>query len=221
MSNLDWLDSLADEIRTDFEAKNTARDATINQSRTLIQYCANAIRAVHRHEWETAQERLDMARQAADEMRERVADYPDLYHSGYSQDAFKEYVEAHVTYALVQGNDLPTPASLGVEYSTYLNGIAEAASELRRQILDIIRQGHSDEVERLLSAMDTIYGILITFDFHDAITGGLRRRMDALRGVLERTRGDVTTSLRQQQLQDALTRVEEQLGLDEEDGPSE
>jgi translin len=213
MSNLDILDSITEKVRETFEAKNAARDAAINQSRTLIQHCANAIRAVHRHEWETAQARLQTAHLQADALRAQVADYPDLYHSGYTQDALKEYVEAFATYAMVRDDELPTPESLGVEDSTYLNGLAEAASELRRQILDIIRKGHSDEAERLLEAMDTIYGTLIAFDFHDAITGGLRRRLDALRGVLERTRGDVTNSLRQQKLQSALAEFEARIGL--------
>lgn len=218
MSNLSSLDSIADTIRCTFEAKSRARDNAISQSRVLIQYCANAIRAVHRHEWPSAQERLQMAHEEADRLRAAVAEYADLYHSGYTQDALKEYVEACATYALVRDETLPTPESLNVEQATYLNGLAEAASELRRQILDIIRQGHSEEAERLLAAMDTIYGVLITLDFHDAITGGLRRRMDSLRGVLERTRGDVTTSLRQQQLRTALIDFERRIGLQE--GPS-
>jgi translin len=145
-------------------------------------------------------------------MRRAVVDYPDLYHSGYTQDALKEVAEAFATYALVRGESLPLPATLGIEPATYLNGLAEAASELRRQILDIIRQGHSDEAVRLLEEMDQIYDTLISFDFHDAITGGLRRRIDQLRGVLERTRGDVTNSLRQQRLQDALAQFEGRVG---------
>jgi translin len=216
MSSLDAIDAIAEDIRAIFEAKNAARDAAINQSRTLIRFCANAIRAVHRHEWDVAQERLETARQAAEEMRAQVARYPDLYHSGYTQDALKELVEAYVTYALVRGDDLPSPASLNVEHATYLNGLAEAATELRRQILDILRQGHSDEAERLLAAMDAIYDALVTFDFPDAITGGLRRRVDTVRGVLERTRGDVTNSLRQQQLRAALLEFGERIGLEME-----
>jgi translin len=218
MSNLDILDGIADDIRQEFEAKNAARDAAINQSRMLIQHCANAIRAVHRQEWENAQQRLETARQAADEIRAQVSGYPDLYHSGYTQDALKEYVEAFVTFALVRNEALPTPGSLGVENSTYLNGLAEAASELRRRILDILRKGHSTEAERLLEAMDAIYSVLFAFDFHDAITGGLRRRVDSLRGVLERTRGDVTNSLRQQQLQAALADFERRIGLEASTG---
>lgn len=213
------FDAMMEDIRQLFEAKSAARDAAITQSRAVIGHSANAIRAVHRHEWDTARERLETARQAAEEMRRAVQDYPDLYHSGYTQDALKEVAEAFATYALVRGESLPTPQSLDVEPSTYLNGLAEAASELRRQILDIIRQGHSDEAQRLLEEMDQIYDALISFDFHDAITGGLRRRMDQLRGVLERTRGDLTNSLRQQRLQNALAGFEARMGLEAGDLP--
>lgn len=214
MSTLTILDGVADAIRHTFESKSSARDEAIRQSRSLTQQCANAIRAVHRHEWSVAEERLTQARYEADSLRNQVAPYPDLYHSGYTQDALKEYVEAYITYALVRNEVLPTPEQLQVEEATYLNGLAEAASELRRQILDIIRKGHSDEAERLLDDMDTIYGVLLSLDFHDAITGGLRRRVDSLRGVLERTRGDVTSSLRQQQLQQALAEMERRVGLE-------
>ncbi len=213
MSDLEKLDAIVEAIRQQFEAKNAARDAAINQSRGLIQHCANAIRAVHRHEWETAHARLTQARAIAESICAMLAAYPDLYHSGFTQDALKEYVEAWLIYALARGENLPTPESLAVEPATYLNGLCEAASELRRQILDILRRGHSQEAERLLSAMDTIYGLLIGLDFHDSITGGLRRRVDALRAVLERTRGDVTSSLRLQALQTALADFEQRLGL--------
>ena len=133
-----------------------------------------------------------------------MRDYPNLYYAGYTQDAIKEFVEANLTYALIRNRPLPTPEELGTEGNTWLNGLAEAATELRRRILDIIRHGHSDEAERLLDVMDQIYSQLVTFDFNDSITGGLRRRTDTVRAVLERTRGDVTNSLRQAQLEAAL-----------------
>jgi translin len=137
-----------------------------------------------------------------------VADDPDLCFAGYTQDGLKEFVEANVLLALVTGAPLPTPEALQVEASTYLRGLAEAATELRRTILDIIREDHSEQAERLLEAMDEIYSLLVTIDFPDAITGGLRRSTDVVRGVRERTRGDLTMSLRQQRLQQALRRTE-------------
>src|SRR5262249_29987198 len=161
-----------------------------------------------RQEWDNAQQLLDMAHSVLENIRAGVNAYPDLYFAGYTQDSFKEYVEAAITYAIVRGQLLPTPQDLRVEESTYLNGLAEAATELRRYILDILRHEHSEEAERLLAAMDSIYDILVTFDFPDAISGGLRHRTDNVRGVLERTRGDMTISLRQQSIQAGLQRAE-------------
>ncbi len=210
---MDELNSIAETIRTALVAKNAARDAAISRSRELTRHCAEAIRAIHRREWDNAERKLANARAAADELREVVAAYADLYHSGYTQDALKEVVEAFATYAIIRSQPLPTPETLNAEHSTYLNGLAEAATELRRFILDILRRedADSDEAERLLAWMDAVYDQLVTFDFPDAITGNLRRQTDVVRGVLERTRGDLTTTLQQQRLQAALRRLEERL----------
>jgi translin len=210
---MDELNAIADSIRAAFVAKNAARDAAISRSRELTRHCAEAIRAIHRREWDNAERKLASARDAAAELRQVVGDYSDLYHSGYTQDSLKEVVEAFSTYAIIRGQPLPTPDSLNTEHSTYLNGLAEAATELRRFILDILRRenGDSDEAERLLAWMDAVYDQLVTFDFPDAITGNLRRQTDVVRGVLERTRGDLTTTLQQQRLHAALRKVEDRL----------
>jgi translin len=200
------LSTISDSIRTDLEARNAARDAAVNRSRELIRHCAEAIRAIHRREWERADEKLTIARQAAATLTAGVQPYPDLYHTGYTQDALKEVVEAFCTRAIVLNQPLPIPAELEVHSAAYLNGLAEAATETRRFILDLLRREDGDivEAERLLGAMDDIYDQLVTFDFPDAITGGLRRQTDVVRGVLERTRGDLTTTIQQQRLQHAL-----------------
>lgn len=212
------IENVADSIRAELERINAARDTALARSRELTRRCAAAIKAVHRENWDEAKHSLEEVREAAQALIAGVKPYPDLYHSGYTQDALKEYVEAFATYALVRDESLPGQDELNVPGATYLNGLAEAASELRRTILDIIRTGHSDEAERLLDEMDSIYNLLMTFDFPDAITYGLRRRVDSLRGVLERTRGDLTNSLRQQRLQVALKSLEQRLSLTDEFG---
>ncbi|NJL95108.1 MAG: haloacid dehalogenase [Anaerolineae bacterium] len=194
-------------MRQHFEVQNAARDQAIAQARTLTRLCANTIRAIHRHEWQEAEAQLQGTRQAAEQIRALLADHPSLYHAGYTQDALKEFAEAHLVYALVQGSALPDPEALQVPPSTYIGGLAEAATELRRHILDLLRLDAQADAERLLDAMDAVYSLLITMDFPEAITDGLRRRTDAVRGVLERTRGDLTLSLRQQRLERALHAV--------------
>jgi translin len=208
---LENLETIVEKIRTNFEAKTKVRDETLRLSRELIRHCANAIRATHRGEFENATGLLATARALASEMVDGVADYADLYHAGYTQDALKEFAEASITYALVTDGPLPDPDELGMEYAAYLNGLGEAAGELRRHVLDLIRHGELERGEEILSMMDDIYGVLVTIDFPNAVTGGLRRTTDMVRGVLERTRGDLTMSLRQEKLQQALRDFEEKV----------
>jgi len=208
---LENLDVISERIRQGFEARNSARDEALRRSRELIRYCANTIRATHRSEFEEASQLLATAHRAASELVECVADYPDLYYAGYTQDALKELAEASITYALITDGPLPDPDDLNIEYPAYLNGLGEAVGELRRYVLDIIRRGQIERGEEILSAMDDIYAVLVTMDFSDAITGGLRRTTDMVRGVLERTRGDLTIAIRQDKLQEALRAFEERV----------
>lgn len=205
------LEAIADEIRQIFDAKTAARDRALAQTRTLTRLCANSIRAVHREQRAEAADGLRQAGALVDSLRRELEAYPDLYYAGYTQDALKEFSEANIVYALIDSQPLPTPQDLGLEASTYLRGLAEASGELRRRILDILRHGYSDEAERLLQHMDDIYAVLVTMDYPDAITEGLRRLTDLARGINERTRGDVTISLRQQRLERNLQQLEQRL----------
>src|SRR5262249_16690557 len=154
---------------------------------------------------------LAEARTLADKLRHDLEGYPDLYFAGYTQDSLKEFVEASVTCALIQNQPLQTPEELRAEDATYLNGLAEVVGELRRRILDILRSGYSQEAERLLGYMDEIYSVLVTMDYPDAITGGLRRQTDVARGIIEKTRGDVTVSLRGEHLTQAIRKLSSQM----------
>ena len=174
------------------------------QARALTRHAAQTIRAIHRSENSLAHEHLREARGLVDALKNDLAAYPDLFFAGYTQDAIKEYAEASVTVALIENQPLPMPDALGIEYATYLNGLAEVTGELRRKTLDMLRQGYSPEAERLLACMDEIYALLITVDYPDAITNGLRRQTDLVRGIVERTRGDMTISLREQRLREAM-----------------
>lgn len=205
------LETIAERIRSDFETRNAVRDSALHRTRELIRLCGNAIRAGHRNEWQEAGELLEEADNLAQSILEALGPYPDLRHAGYTRDAMKELVEAHATLALVKGTEIPAPEDLNVAYPSYLNGLCEAASELRRRSLDEIRHGNLDAAERLLGLMDEVYDVVNTFDFPNAITGGLRHRVDQLRGVLERTRGDLTNSLRQDRLIRALQDFEAQI----------
>jgi translin len=204
---MDNLDTIIEKIRATFTIRNAARDLTLNRSRELIRYCSLTIRAVHREEYDEAGKLLATARQAAAAMKADILSHPALYYTGYTQDSLKELTEACVVFAIARGEPIPSPDDIEVDEAAYLNGLAEAASELRRRCLDLIRRDRVTEAERMLTAMDDIYAQLVTIDFPDALTGGLRRTTDTLRAVLERTRGDLTTTLQQEKLQKALNEV--------------
>ena len=204
----DNLDSIADQIRLSLSAKDMAREKVLPLCREVIRHSSQTIRAVHRQEFDQAKQLLQSARNLLDQAEQAVAAYSELSHTGFIRDAQKEFAEGSITLALVIGNRLPDPDELGVDDAAYLNGLGEAVGELRRYLLDSMRRGDLSRGEELLLAMDDIYSALVTMDFPDAITGGLRRTTDMVRGVLERTRSDLTLVMRQKELETRLGNFE-------------
>ena len=200
------LDGVSEEIRRRFDARVQARERALPASRKAIRSCANAIRAIHRGEFELAHRLMDEARAAIDEGLAAVAEHPDIRFAGYLQDAQKEYAEARLTEVIVHGGTVPTPDALGVEDAPFLNGMAEAIGEARRRVLDLLRAGRVDEGDAVLAAMEDLYAVLVTMDYPDAITGNLRRSTDVARSLIEKTRGDLAVARVSQELHDALDR---------------
>jgi len=200
----DALKSTGDELREHLARKHRAREGALALSRDVIRFSANAIRAVHRKDFAAAETLVEQARANLRQAEAVLSDHPDIYHAGFIHDCAKEFVEASCTLALIARRPLPTPQDLSVQPATYLNGLAETIGELRRHLLDSLREGDMGECERSLTLMGDIYDVLITMDFPEAITAGLRRNTDAMRSILERTRGDFTTAYVQQQLRAKL-----------------
>jgi translin len=206
------LEPIESWARAELERKNAAREQVLRWSRELVRACANSIRAVHRHDFPKAEELVREASDLHAQICSTLEDMADIYWTGYVQDAEKELVEASATLALVRGSQLPDPRSLGIAPGPFLNGLAEAVGELRRYVLDLLRRGEMEGCERLLESMDEIYALLVTIDYPDALTGGLRRTTDSTRGIVEKTRGDLTLALRQEALRDALRAAERSVG---------
>ena len=197
-----------------FSARDAAREKVLPLCRKAIRHCSQAIRAVHRQEFDQAKGLLQSAHNLLDGAKQAITACSELSNTGFFRDAQKELAEGSITLALVTGNQPPDPDELGIGSAAYLNGLGEAVGELRRYLLDSIRKGDLSRGGELLSAMDDIYNILVTMDFPDAITGGLRRTTDMVRGVLERTRSDLTLVMRQKELEDRLKEFEGKSSLD-------
>ena len=211
MSKLGNISEIAEELRAVLDATNQAREEALRVAREIVRLSANSIRASHREEYDKACELMSEARTKIEQIKSVLEDHLDIYYAGYVQDAQKEYAEAELTYAIIREQLLPKYSELGVEPAAYLNGLAEAIGECRRHVLDLLRNGELDRAERILCTMDEAYYALITFDYPDAVTQGLRRQTDMVRGVLERTRGDLTLLQQQRELENAIQRAVERL----------
>jgi len=200
---VDNLEKIAEQLRQDLITRDEAREKLLPLCRDAIRHSSNAIRAVHRQEFTQAAEMLVTARRLLDEA-EAIGEYSETGGAGIVKDAQKEYAEANITLALVTGQSPTGHKELRVDAAAYLNGLGEAVGEIRRYLLDAMRKGDLSRGEELLTYMDDIYSILVTMDFPDAITQGLRRTTDMVRGVLEKTRSDLTLAIRQKELESRL-----------------
>ena len=198
------VDAHVQAVTARLDEANRARESALAACRSVIRAAGSAIRAVHRLAPEEARVLLADAETRLRAAQRALAPFPAVEHAGFLHDAAKEFVEAATTLALVSGAPVPGPEALGVADAAWLNGVAEAASELRRHALDRLRAGELDRSEQLLGAMDEVFGALVTIDVPDVLTGGLRRTLDALRAVIERTRGDITNAVLQERLRQAL-----------------
>lgn len=196
------------DIRAELDTRFSAREVAVTRGRDLIRASANAIRALHRGEWEAADTRIAEADGIRDEILAQMSEQPALVHAGFVTDAVKELAEAHITRALFMGRDLPGPDDLGIDPVPWLHGLGEAVGELRRRLLDLLRAGEVDAAESLLVAMDDIVDQLAEIDYPDGMTNGLRRTTDVARSLTERSRADLTTTVVQERLRRRLEATE-------------
>lgn len=208
---IDAIQSAGSEASELMAGTHAAREQAITTSRQIIRFSANSIRATHRAEYEEARRLIASAAGLRAKLEIQREAHPAVYYGGYVGDALKEFVEAHATLAFAAGSRLPTMDDLDVGAAVYMNGLAEAIGELRRIVLDLLRGDEFARCETLLSIMDEIYAALVTLDYPDGVTRGLRRTTDVMRGVLERTRGDITVALRQRRLEEQLAELNEKL----------
>lgn len=206
------LENISDKIRVALSVKDSEREKCLKSCREIIRLSSTSIRAIHRHEKEQAAQLISSAAELVLKTQNDLEKkHPDLLNANYIHDSFKEYAEASITYAIICDRTVPDPDKLRIPYPAYLNGLAESVGELRRFVLDSLRSNVFHVAEELLSIMDHIYTILVTMDFPDAITYGLRRNTDSVRGIIEKTRGDLTLLIQNNQLQKKISLLEKKI----------
>jgi len=196
-----------EDARLILDARFQARELGITGSRRVIRSSANAIRALHRGEWEKAEGLVGEAGDLLSEISDGLSDHPNILHAGFINDAAKEYAEARITAALFRGEQMPGFDELGIDPVPYLHGLGEAVGEMRRRLLDLLRAGDLDEAQVVLDVMDEIVDLLAEIDYPDGMTSGLRRTTDVSRALVERSRADLTATVVQERLRQDLSRT--------------
>ena len=202
------LEQIAAKAQEVFTEKNAIRERALQYSRSIIRLSANAIRSVHRRETTKAKDLISEAANYIKQTNTILQTNPEIYYAGYLAEARKEFSEANITMALLLQQPLPQPEELGVNIIDYLKGMGDSVGEVRRYILDSLRRDEWQQCEDAMEIMDQIYTLLVTLDFPEGVTGGLRNTNDMVRKTLERTRGDFTVAFRQKRLEDILSSAE-------------
>ncbi|WP_406660566.1 haloacid dehalogenase [Methanolobus sp. ZRKC3] len=209
------ISEISDRIRNDFKMKDRARESALVTSRDVVRECRTAMFSIHKGEFDNASLLIKSSREQLEKMNLLLEGFPDIYHSGFVEQAQQEFVECTVVYILLHNgadiDSIPEPEELSVEHSAYLNGLGDVSGELRRHILDLIRKDMPEKGEKYLDAMESIHTCLMMFDFPDAMIRGLRHKADSTRSLIERTRGDLTTAVRQQKLERSMREFEQKL----------
>ena len=203
-----YLSAIGASVIEELAERNRDREQALSVSREGIRFSANAIRAVHRGAFEDARELISKGAVRLSDADHIATSSPSIFNAGFMNDARKEFTEANVTLAVISGSDIPSINDLKVDAAAYINGMAEVIGELRRYILDALRRDAVDGCQEFMDIMDEMYSVLVTIDFPEGVTSGLRHNTDAMRGVLERTRGDLTMALRQHSLEARLAEWE-------------
>ncbi|HEY3273140.1 MAG TPA: haloacid dehalogenase [Methanocella sp.] len=205
------MKEICDHIRVRFDDMDRAREHSLGLSRRVIRNSGDAIKAIHREEWDRADQLINETGDLIKQVNDLLSDKPDIYYSGYVGNAQTEYAEVSVLSAVLRDTTIPTPHELGIDDAAYLNGIGDVVGELRRHILDLIRKGRPAEGEKYLDVMDEFYTEMMSIDYPDAITHGLRKKTDVARSLIERTRGDLTNALQVKDLKNAMEEFEKRI----------
>jgi translin len=205
------LNDLSGGMLASFDAKDRAREETIRITREVVRLCSAAIRSVHRGNLEEAEHLMDRALSSLEDIYNILKDHQDIRFAGFVDGALQEYAEARSVYSITTRHEILTPEEIGVDLVNYLAGLGDTTGELRRHILDLIRQGRPQEGEYFLDTMEEIYHLLMLFDYPEAITRGLRRKSDLARSMLERTRGDLTNAIEMAKVDASLRFLEDKL----------
>ncbi|WP_457619607.1 hypothetical protein [Methanopyrus sp.] len=206
MSGIGNLRETIEDIRGELDALDEARDEAQVVLRDLHKLSSEAVYEVHRGNLEEARRRLDEAAELVSKLHDLLGDFPELLRTGFAENHLQEYAEAEILYSIVKDLRAPSPEEINVSPRAYLLGLLDAVGELRRIVVDALREGDLDRAEEFLGIMEEIYSLTMTFDYPRSVVPNLKRKQDVARSLLEKTRSEVTIAGKTEELKRALER---------------
>ncbi len=186
------FDEIFADIDQNLSTIDKIREEVLQKTRQIVRMAAETIKAVHREEWEIAQKNIEEMKNLLKNVREQIINHETLLRRNYIEIAEQEFAEAALLYNLLHDQQLKTPGDLEIPELSWLLGLADVAGELRRHCLDAIRKGNMAIAEDALGLMEEIYRKLFSLDYPKGLTGSLREKTDAIRKLLQATRGEVS-----------------------------
>jgi len=202
------LGDIIDEIESQFDEIDTARELCLKSSRTITRLASGALRRLHRGE--DIDPVLQEAREEVSRLRSVLSEHQELLHSGFVEEALQEFTEAVIVDRVLSNETLPGPKEIGATSSAYLLGLGDVVGELRREALERLRKGDLPSATHFLESMEEIYDQLMRFDHPSAIVP-IRRKQDVARTLIEKTRGEIAVATRGKILEESISKLEERL----------
>ncbi len=202
------LQATIEQIQIELDEKDAVREIALKSSRSITRLCRDIIHGIHLRE--DVSTLMETAEEEVLSLRSLLTEHPDLYASGYVETAFQEMAEAEILNSLLSDSPLKRPAEMGISSTAFILGMGDVIGELRRAVLDALRQGKVEDAVRLLDHMESIFAALMRFNYPDAILA-VRRKQDIARGILDKTRGDVALAIQSRALEEKMDEMNRRL----------
>lgn len=205
------FESIFDGIRKEIEEDDKVRERSLPLARSAVRKCSESIKLSHRGEYQAARKSLEDANELITQAKVEMEKSVFLDKSRILDTAYQELAEAMNVLSILENNMLSTPEVFDIPSRAYLTGLADTIGEIRRATLEKLRNDDVTKATQYLSLMENIFEELTSFDFPNALVPDLRRKCDVARGIIERTRADVTTAVRQNRLIREIGAFEERM----------
>ena len=186
--------------------KDEVREEVLKLSREITRDCAMLIRKIHKaDDGREFEEELNKIAEKIKNLNS-LATFPEFVN--YLSTPQQEFVEALSLYEIKFNDKIPRYKDVEfVRKENYILGLADVVGELRREVLEAMKDDNLEDVERFFRFMEDIYEFLMNFDYYHVVDN-LRRKQDICRGILERTHGDIVNFIQNLKLREELKRVQ-------------